>query len=471
MGVYLAIDQGGHASRAMVFDAGGRELARASVPVATHRDPSGHVEHDPRELIASVRRAVAEVCAQTGGIVAAGLATQRSSIVCWNRLSGEALSPVISWQDRRHAAWLRQLEPRADWIRAHTGLVLSPHYGASKMRWCLDHLPAVQQARDRGELAIGPLSSFILFHLLAERPLVVDPANASRTQLWDPAARDWSAPLADLFGVQIALLPRCVTSRYAYGTLPTETGGIALTVATGDQSAAPFAFGPLDPGTVYVNAGTGAFVQRAIHGTPSDAPRMLASIIWSDESGVTYTLEGTVNGAGSALDWFAERERLDVQEWLSDREAPLNPPLFLNGVSGLGAPFWVSDLESRFLGNGTVRERFAAVLESIAFLIRVNVDELRLAEPPLRRLLLAGGLSASDRLCGALATLTRLPVVRSREPEATARGLAYLVAGEPAGWASAGDTFEPQPDPALAIRYPAWLQAMRAATPDCGYWR
>ena len=106
-------------------------------------------------------------------------------MACWDRNTGVALSPVISWQDRRNAEWLKQLEPRRDWIRARTGLVLTPHYGASKMRWCLDHLPAVRRAADANDLAMGPLASFIAFRLLSERPFVVDPANASRTQLWD----------------------------------------------------------------------------------------------------------------------------------------------------------------------------------------------------------------------------------------------------------------------------------------------
>lgn len=467
--LFLAVDQGGHASRALLFDARGQQVAAASAPLATHRDAAGHIEHDPEELIATLRSAIDQACGQAGGdIHAAGLATQRSSIVCWNRHSGEALSPVISWQDRRNAGWLRRLEPRATEIRARTGLVLSPHYGASKMRWCLEHLRAVQLARERGDLAIGPLSSFILFRLLGVRPFVVDPANASRTQLWDPVSQDWSADLLQLFGVGRELLPRCVTSRHAYGTVATPAGEVALTVCTGDQSAVPFAFGPLDPGTCYVNVGTGAFVQRPIHAPLPEAPRLLASVAWSDAGAVTYTLEGTVNGAGSALDWFAQHEGVALDELWRQLDAAdlhaVDPPLFLNGISGLGAPYWVSDFESRFVGEGSLIERFVAVVESIAFLVAVNVEESRRHGPPLRRIVLAGGLSASTRFCRALASLASLPVFRSREPEATARGLAFLVAGAPHDWEPAPfDLLEPEADPALARRQDAWREAMRGA--------
>jgi glycerol kinase len=335
------------------------------------------------------------------------------------------------------------------------------------MRWCLDHLPAVRAAAASGDLAMGPLASYIVHRLLAGRPLVADPANASRTQLWDPAARDWSTPLLELFGVPRAALPACVTSRFAYGTLDTPAGPVPLTVVTGDQSAVPFAFGALDPEAAYVNVGTGAFVQRAIRDRLPEAPRLLASVVWSDATGVDYMLEGTVNGAGSALEAFAAREGIELAPLLTaleNRSDALDPPLFLNGVSGLGSPYWLSDFASGFVGEAGVEARALAVLESIAFLVRVNLEEMAPHGPPWRRIVVTGGLAASGLFCRRLASLAGVPVWRSREPEATARGLAWLVAAGPAGWgAAAGDDFLPAANAPLAARYRDWLDAMTAA--------
>ena len=472
--VYLALDQGGHSSRALVFDAGGTLVASASVPIGTHRDALGHIEHDPEELVRSLQQAIATVCADLPPdhrIDAAGLATQRSSMLCWNRRTGAALSPVISWQDRRNATWLERLAPRAVEIRARTGLVLTPHYGASKMRWCLDHLPAVQEARADGKLVMGPLASFLVCRLVAGRPLLADPANASRTQLWALATRDWSPELLALFGIDEEVLPRAVTSRYDYGDLVTPAGTVPLTVVTGDQSAVPFAFGPLDPGIAYVNLGTGAFTQRAVSGTLPDAPRLLVSVVWSTANRVDYLLEGTVNGAASALDWLAEREGVPLAGLLALAEAAIatheTPPLFINGVSGLGAPFWVSTLESRFIGHGSCGEssrgaRVLAVLESIAFLLQVNLEEMRPHGPPLSGLLVTGGLSANDYLLRCLGSLSHLPVTRAEDPEATARGLARLVAGDAAAaWPVAqARSHPPVLNADLGQRYRRWREAL-----------
>ncbi|MBM4221938.1 MAG: hypothetical protein FJ170_08330, partial [Gammaproteobacteria bacterium] len=399
-------------------------------------------------------------------IVAAGLATQRSSMCCWKRRSGKALSPVISWQDRRNAAWLEQLGPQAAMIRARTGLVLTPHYGASKMRWCLDHLPAVQAAHAGGELVMGPLASFIAFRLLDGQPCCADPANAARTQLWDPATRDWSEELLQLFGIARADLPRAVNNRHAWGRLDTPLGPVPLTVVTGDQSAVPFAFGALDATTAYVNIGTGAFIQRALRDRLPDAQQLLVSVVWADDEGVDYMLEGTVNGAGSALDWLAGRERLPLPELLAAGQAAiaagLEPPLFLNGIGGLGSPFWRSEFESRFVGTGTSGTCLLAVLESIAFLLYTNYRELAAHGPPFKRLLLTGGLSANDYLCQCLADLCGIPVIRSVDPEATARGLARLISADEAGdWAvPATSMLMPAENPELCGRFRRWQALM-----------
>jgi glycerol kinase len=470
--LYLALDQGGHASRALVFDAGGALVTSVSVPIATRRNDLGHIEHDPEELVGSLQQAIDTVCgALPAGtrIQAAGLATQRSSMVCWNRHSGAALSPVISWQDRRNAAWLERLAPRAAEIRSRTGLTLNAHYGASKMRWCLEHLPAVQEARATGQLVMGPLASFLVCRLIEGRPLLADPANASRTQLWALATRDWSPELLALFGIDAAVLPRAVTSRYAYGDLVTPAGPVPLTVVTGDQSAVPFAFGPLDPTSAYVNLGTGAFAQRAVSGPLPDAPRLLISVVWSTADRVDYLLEGTVNGAASALDWLAEREGVPLAELLRLADMAVatkdTPPLFINGVSGLGAPFWVSHLESRFIGAGSRGARVLGVLESIAFLLQVNLEEMQPHGPALTGLLVTGGLSANDYLCRCLGSLSSLPVTRAEDPEATARGLARLVAGDAAAaWSVARRASEPSaPNKELVQRYRQWHRELEQA--------
>jgi glycerol kinase len=468
--LYLGIDQGGHASRALVFDARGALQTQALRAVGARHPPPDRVEQEPEEIVTSLREVVAETVAalgaRAGRIAAAGLATQRSSIVCWDRGTGTALSPVISWQDRRAQAWLAGFSAHADEVHRRTGLRLSAHYGASKLRWCLDNLPAVAAARRAGCLAMGPLASFLLFRLLPERPLCADPANAARTLLWNLRTRDWDPWLLDLFGIPRAALPRCAPTRHAFGTLRAGGRPIPLAIASGDQSAALFALGAPRPDTAYVNLGTGAFIQR-VFDEPPEAAGLLAGMVYHDAARSMYALEGTVNGAGAALAW-AEQEwglqNLDAQlpAWLArDGEVPL----FLNGVAGLGAPFWVADFRSRLIGDGEAWQKAVAVAESVIFLLRANLDVLRVPAPALARLVVTGGLTGLDGLCQRLADLSGLPAYRPAQHEATARGTAYLLAGFPADWPEErpGATFAPRPNPRLARRYARWRGEMDAA--------
>jgi glycerol kinase len=471
--VVVAIDQGGHATRAVAYDLRGRHLGSATSNVETCRNALGHIEHDGESLLAGVADALAGLAAlvPAESWSAAGLGVQRSTIACWDGASGALLAPVISWQDRRQAAWLRSLARHDGRIHQATGLPLSPHYGASKLRWCLDHAGAVREAQAAGRLRAGPLASLLLARLVEQQPFVSDEANASRTLLWSPGGRCWSDELLGLFGVPAAILPRLVPTETAFGTLRVGAARVPLRVCTGDQSAVPYASGPLDPSACYVNLGTGAFALRPVAGLEV-APPLLTSVLRSDVRGIDFALEGTVNGAGSALAWFEREEGLPAERLLAGLETagPCEPEatFFLNGVSGIGSPFWVADFEPRYQGAAEPVERFRAVVESIVFLLKANLDELARHAGRPQRIIASGGLARSDFLLRALATLSGLPVQRLDDAEATARGLAFLAAGRPREWETPRlDSFAPQPgqDQVPRARYLQWLALLRAALP------
>ena len=470
--LYLCLDQGGHASRAALIDRLGAIQHVAYRDIATQRD-GVLVEHDPQELYESLQAAAEEVVAaarnDAGRIVAAGLATQRSSIVCWDRADRSPLSPVLSWQDRRAADWLQNYSADEKQVHAITGLVLSPHYGVSKLRWCMDNIPEVSDALAENHLGFGPLASWLASRLGGTDAVYADPANASRTLLWDRRSRDWSAELLELFGVPAACLPSSVTTCFDWGELECAGHRIPLRVVTGDQSAALFAFGEPEPDDVYANLGTGAFLQRSMSDPDAESGNLLASVVYQENDEVISILEATVNGAGAAINKLAEEIGLDIEHvkehsagWLEQTASPL---LFLNAVSGLGSPWWLPEMESRFEGDGSPEEQMAAVLESIAFLIAVNVEAgNQLAGNACERIVVTGGLGSVDPLLQRIADLTGATVIRAEIAEATARGLAYLVAGRPAEWPKvhAAKVFAPQVDKSLAERYQRWLSLMPA---------
>lgn len=466
--LYLCIDQGGHASRVLVFDQHGVLVTQASQDIEAQHTAQGYIEYDAAELLSSIqtplRAVLTELDDRLHEIKAAGLATQRSNVVCWDRNTGEALSPIISWQDRRGAAQLPPLKSHAELIQSTTGLFVSAHYGASKLRWCLDNLPAVQKALAEQRLSFGPMASFLTSHLVRERPHITDPVNASRTQLLNLRTLDWDTTLLELFDIPREPLPQCVPSLHAYGQLA-EAPTVPLRLVSGDQATAMYAYGELQPNTAYLNIGTGAFLSRPSGVVPISGRRLLTSLILQQAHESEFVLEGTVNGAGSALEWFATEYTVpdlisQLPHWLREYANP--EVLFLNGISGLGAPFWVSDFPSRFEGSTNPKARAVAVIESIVFLIQASLDEmLKLASPP-EQIQITGGLSHLDGLCQRLADLSGLPVYRPVQCEATGRGTAYLLADSPQHWPeeNPGEWFEPMDNPLLKQAYQRWLELM-----------
>jgi glycerol kinase len=471
--LYLAIDQGTHASRAVVLDRRGRVISQGERAIGLVRPQPDWAEQDGEEMVASIFDAAREALTALGprarDVAAAGLASQRSSCACWDRRDGRALAPLFSWQDRRMHEWLRQFEPQGEAIHRKTGLFLSAHYGASKLRWALDHLPAVREAREAGTLAWGPQASFLVFRMTEERSLFADPQCAARTQLWNLALGDWDPELLALFGLPAGFLPKSVPTCHPYGTFRVDDLDIPLVAVNGDQSAAVFAFGWPDEDSAYVNIGTSAFVQRVLTRAPPYLPRSLTGVILDDGETTVYSLEGNVNGAGTALEWMrTELGIADVEsrlpEWLA---RPQEPPLFLNGIAGLGGPFWNPDFPSRFVGEGETWQKAVAVVESMAFLLQANVEEIGKYVPPARTMRVSGGVSRLDGLCQRLASVSGVAVHRRHDPEATARGIGYLAAGRPRPWnedSSDEVVFAPRHDTALRARYRRWRDLMRQAT-------
>jgi len=477
--VYLVIDQGGHASRALIFNNKGEIVAEGYQDIDTHCRNENWVEHDPDQLIESIHTAITKASSALDHtryhIESAGLATQRSSIVCWDNRNGKALSPVISWQDRRAAGWIAGFDQHGAEIHKKTGLYITAHYGVSKLHWCLENLPEVAQLSQEGHLAWGPLASFIVFRLLQEHPLLVDPANASRTLVWNRHTLNWDDELLALFGLPKKPLPECVPTYYSYGHFRVADKLVPLNIVTGDQSAALFAYGEPEPNAVYINLGTGAFVQRIFAQSTEYTPRLLTSIVKQIKDDITYVIEGTVNGAGSAFVEVEKQLGMDVR--LAQKELPqwltrdTDVPLFLNGVSGLGSPFWVPDFKSTFVyHNETVEaedwEKIVAVAESIVFLVVMNLIEMEkiCSEPTL--LIVTGGLSKNKELCQRLADLTGKDVFRPQACEATARGTAYqlmnVTDNEKKDWSGKnwGQWIKPVVNEKFSARFERWKKEM-----------
>lgn len=490
--LYLAIDQGGQSSRVGVYTESGEFICQFSAPCATshhqsENSPYPHIEQDGQEILFGIRQCLDRVCKQLGdsvsNIKAASFAGQGSSLLCWNAKTGEPLTPVLSWQDIRGEPYLKQIPLTHEQAQQITGLRVSPHYGASKIRWCLDNAENVKKALDDNSLAIGPIVSFIFWHLL-DQGNRVDPGHAQRTLLWNLHRNGWDDRLLELFHIPKKVLPECLFHNSHFGNLKLGGHSIPFSAAARDQGACLFAAGMPDVSTCYVNMGTGAFIQRVSsvlhapdgllvsplwipqHSFPEDGNAHASSPCYSNElmDKPLYAWEATVNGVAAAITYIQEQTSMAVTPEQIERALQLNPQhevYFLNAIGGLGAPYWRTDLRARFAPGVSPQEKILAWVESVIFQIAINVALMKKANE-VRVIRISGGFSKSNAICQKLADISELNVIRSDNADATLQGAACMATGLSSNWQPEcqQETFVPQENAALTKRFHVWQGAM-----------
>ena len=468
----LAIDQGTHASRAVIFDLKGRSLASRVVPLRTVCPTPGWVEQDPDDIFESSVQASREALAAAGAdprdLGALGIANQRETLIVWDRASGRALAPAIVWQDRRGQAACeerRQAAAELD-LAGRTGLRLDPYFTASKLSWLLHEDQGLMSAARSGRLQAGTVDSWLLYRLTGGRVWATEPSNASRTLLYDLGQRRFAQDLLDLFSVPPLLLPPVQPSAHGFGVTEHDLLGarVPVTGMLGDQQAALLGQGCLVAGDAKDTFGTGAFLLAC---TGKDACRsdhgLLTTVAWDFGDGPSYALEGSVFMAGALLDWLidlgvasspAELDRLALAAQAG------HGTVIIPAHQGLGAPWWEPAMRGAIWGltrssdrSTLARAALEAIAQQAADLTEAIQDDLG---KPLRDLRIDGGVVQSALLPQLIADLSGLPVSRSLDHEATARGAA-MVAAMGAGLLSAKDlpgfvgereTFSPAASPA-----------------------
>ena len=113
MSLILAIDQSTSATKAVLFDASGKVLDKASREHRQIYPRPGWVEHDAEEIwrnvFAVIRDVVTRNRAKISELAALSITNQRETILIFDRKTGKPLHNAIVWQDRRGDAICRKL--------------------------------------------------------------------------------------------------------------------------------------------------------------------------------------------------------------------------------------------------------------------------------------------------------------------------------------------------------------------------
>jgi glycerol kinase len=463
MSLLLGVDEGTSAVKAILFDSELRPLREARREKALAHPRPGWVEQDPEAVLEAVVAAVTELLRDAPGeVIACGLDHQGESVLAWDAESGRALTPIVTWQDKRSQEVLDRLEREggAEEVRERSGMPLDPYFSAGKLTWLLERDDAVARALEAGTLRLGTVDSFLCDRLGAG--FFTDPSTASRTQLGAP---EWDPRLLEIFGVPAKALPEIRDTAGDLGSLrhPSWPVELPLRARCVDQQAALAGAGCVTPGRTKASYGTGVFVLAHVGAErPAQTGALLPTVAWRVGATVEWALDGGVFTAGALLDWLSRdlglapdpasvaRLAAEVEDAGGVRVLP--------ALAGLGAPWWRPGARAVVAGltSGARPAHIArAAVESIAWRVADIVEAVH-EQAPVDLLRVDGGLTRDPLLLQLQADAAGVPVERGAV-DATATGAAALAAVGAGLWPSTaaiaeripvGERVEPRRDAA-----------------------
>ncbi|GAA4620200.1 FGGY family carbohydrate kinase [Saccharopolyspora hordei] len=430
--ITIGIDAGTSVVKSVAYAADGTELAVARRPTRVEHPRPGWAEQDMHEVWDAVADTVAELTAETGSEVAA-LALTAQGDGCWLvDDDGRPTGPALLWNDARASAIA------ADWaasgvlaelfqVNGSVGFGGLPH---AQLRWLAEHEPE-RTARSATVLTCGGW----LFHCLTGR-LAWDVSEASNPFL-DARTGEYSPTVLTELGLDWArrLLPEVVDGQQRIAPLR-ETAAARLGVPAGT----PVVLGAYDVVSTAIGAGVTEPGQACtILGTTicteviSDSPRLertpVGMSLRTPEPGRWMLASATLSGT-EVVEWACRVLGLPNPEDLTDLAEQAEPGsggllvLPYLSLAGERAPFYDpsarGSLHGLSLEHGPA-EIARAVLEGLAMTIR---DCLRASTAQPTELRLTGGGSANRLWRQVIADVTGLPVVRTTDEQAGARGAA-----------------------------------------------
>ncbi len=448
----LGLDIGTTGCKAILFDGDGTLLAKASREYGVDIPRPQWAEQDIENVWMLAKESIQETVSLSGtkDIIAISLSVHGEAVTPVDA-KGNVLRPTILGMDTR-------TDEQNDWLREHfgerelfdlTGMPIHTINTLPKLLWIKQHEPEIWEQTDKFLL----VEDYLIQKMTGQA--VVSDCLASRTQLFDLRAGEWSRIILAELSLEPDRLSKVEPSGTAVGELSSKLVaefGLARApvVVTGghDQACGALGVGLTEAGLAMVSTGTAEVVEVAL-----DSPAINQTLFEGNISVYKHVVPNlylamTLNHSGGmTLRWFrdefcepqielAAQTGEDAYDLLL-RDVSEGPTglLLLPHFSGSGTPTFDTASKGAILGltYATKRTDFAkAILEGLTYELRLNLDLLTNGGVQIDVLRAIGGGAKSSLWLQLKADITGIPVVVPKTTEAAGLGAA-LLAGVGAG--------------------------------------
>lgn len=428
------LDIGTTGCKVVVFDLKGNEIYRSYRSYETKRC-DGHKEIDVNVLTTSIKEVIKDTATKYE-ITALGVDSFGEAIVLLDK-NDTPLTNIIEGTDIRGSDELDELINvlGKNKIANITGQNPDFTFSIFKAMWLKKHHPEIMNKTKR----ILLIEDFVIYLLTGNA--IIDYSLATRTCAFDLNTNSWSKEIMDAAGFDDKKWSKPVPLLFNAGNIKEEIkkelnikNDITITPAGHDQIAVALGCGVLSPNKAVDGSGTVECI-TCIY----DKPKLYDGMV-ENYLGIAPFLDKCAtyayNFCGCSLvDWFRNNfvKNTDEKQVYSYLENEfIDKPtgiLLLPHFAGAAVPYMDSNSKGMIWGltlEHSLSNIYQAVLEGIAYEMKMHINILKKNEIKPKKLIATGGGASSTKWLQIKADVLNMPIYRIKGKEVGCKGGAIL---------------------------------------------
>jgi len=441
---FLSIDIGTTSIKVGIFGIDGRLKAVSTQEYSLLTPSSDVVELPVNVYWEALRKGVREVLKKSKlhpqSVIALSISSQAETLICIDK-KGKVLRNAIVWLDNRAVTESSEISRNfpKEILYKITGLPeMSPMWPASKILWLKRNEPYVFNQTSKFLI----VKDYLIWKLTEE--FSTEPTSSSSTCYLKLKQKDWWDDMLDFIGIKRNRLPPIFSSYEVVGNISSKVSSeLGLSINTKvvagsmDQMAAALGAGNIEPGVITESTGTALAVIACVDKPTFDlggkvpcAPHCVPG---------KFVLMPYSQTSGIVLRWFrdtfgindkGEKKSYDALMQLA-KTVPAGSEglLALPHFTGTFCPDFNSEARGAFVGisfNHKKAHFVRALVESISFMLRENVELLKNLGVKVEKVKSLGGAAKSDFWLQVKSDVLNLPIDLPKCSEAASLGAAIL---------------------------------------------